>query len=76
MRKLSEPKNSNPNNKKMIINNLIEESESKKTENSVPVQHFVIDFRYMLLANMLRHELRDSKKLIFGTVTPEHPEIP
>jgi hypothetical protein len=35
----------------MIINTLIEENEANKLENSVPVQHFVIDFRGMLLAN-------------------------
>ena len=48
----------------MIINRLIEEHEMEQREKKNPNQHFIIDFRYMLLARLIRCELGDSSKAV------------
>ena len=41
----------------MIINRVIEENENDDREKKYPQQYFILDFRYMILANKIRDEL-------------------
>jgi hypothetical protein len=51
----------NPSIERLAINQIVNESYLSDKEKTIPVQHFLIDYRYMILGNTIRNNLDDSK---------------